>query len=214
MATDAERLALVAELARLRADSSLILAAVSGSVLSIECSMPICLCPDGRGYFEKCGNPLRGPWGPSPDRYPLPGRHGGGYVVGNVRLSHLRCNKSEGGRVGGKISAPRTQAILRANGYYRSAKHRENAARLGRAMPHEGHVRAGRIGILSLTAEMRLRGGLAASPVGRERLRAWHRRPDITPVLARSGRIGACQRWQVLRGRPCVCGSHEEGRLQ
>jgi hypothetical protein len=95
---------LVRQLTELRAEHVLILEALDGRISELECAMPICSCPQGRDYFEVRGRPKRGPWAPSADRYPIPGRNGGQYVSGNVRLAHWFCNHADGGRVGGRSS--------------------------------------------------------------------------------------------------------------
>jgi hypothetical protein len=88
------------DLVRLGAGGVLVLAAERGLIVELVCLMPVCLCPEGRGWFEKRGGDggyrL---WGPSADRWPVPGRDGGLYTTDNVRLSHLSCNNADGGRL-------------------------------------------------------------------------------------------------------------------
>ena len=83
--------------------TQLLIAAATGRIERLECSMPECLCPSGRGHFDQAGS---GPWAPSSDRYPSPARLGGAYEPDNIRLSHAYCNKIEGSRVGGRSVKP------------------------------------------------------------------------------------------------------------
>jgi hypothetical protein len=92
-------------LAELNADPWLVLAAERGLITELACSMPECLCPQGPTFFERRGDPRHNRWAPSADRWPVPGREGGEYVLGNVRLAHFSCNSSEGGRFGGKAAS-------------------------------------------------------------------------------------------------------------
>lgn len=199
---------LMAELASWRASHVLILAVFEGTIVEMMCAMPECLCPYGRAHFDRKGDPRRGQWAPSADRWPVPGREGGEYVPSNVRLSHLRCNQVEGGRVGGLIGAPLTHAARRASGQYRSAEHRANCVLRAHAIPREAKVRGGQLGARHLAREARVRGGLAVAAISGERLRRWRSSPKAPAVLASAGLRGACQRWRIAQGQPCICRSH------
>lgn len=105
-----------------------------------QCEADVCQCPHGRSYFETAG-----PWVPSPDRYPVPGRLGGAYSLDNVRLTHQNCNKADGGRVGGssrsdaKVNACRenwTKADLTAAGNNPNSRN----------LSHADQVRGGAVG--------------------------------------------------------------------
>lgn len=59
------------ELRSLGAPRILRYAARDGHITELACAMPKCSCPKGRTYFEQAG--ARGPWIPTPDRWPTPG---------------------------------------------------------------------------------------------------------------------------------------------
>ena len=124
------------QLTSFRAAHVLIEAAFEKKIIAFECAMPLCSCPDGRGYFEKRGNPFKGPWAPSADRYPLPGRFGGEYTTDNVRLAHWRCNNQDGGRAGTE----------KKKAYARSPEGRAAKRRAGQAQPLEAKRKGGRLG--------------------------------------------------------------------
>ena len=146
----------------------LLAAAAAGTITALECAMPKCVCPEGRGHFERAG--VRSPWAPSADRYPLPGRDGGKYDVANVRLAHRRCNTLDGTGI--------TQEHLRENGYYGSPKHRETGRQLGLGR-REGAREWWK------TPE-----GRAARALGIQRLKEWNAAHEWTPEeRAASGRI-------------------------
>lgn len=103
------------------AAASLVLAAERGLITELACAMPKCRCPRGRTHFEPKHRLNK--WGPSADRWPVPGREGGSYTADNVRLAHLQCNRVEGsgsprpslrGKTGRKMSAE-TKAKLSAS---------------------------------------------------------------------------------------------------
>ena len=114
---------LARQLLNLNACALLVAAAYEHHIAVLECAMPKCLCPKGRKYFERRGDPHYNPWAPSADRWPVPGRDGGEYVIENVRLAHLKCNVSAGGRAGG----------LAQTNYARSPEGRAVRSRNGRA---------------------------------------------------------------------------------
>ena len=95
---------LIDALCDLEARAVLIKAAHHGLINTLECAMEICLCPEGRGFFAPHG--CREPWQLTADRFPIPGREGGKYTIENVRLAHLKCNVSAGGKVGGAMGGP------------------------------------------------------------------------------------------------------------
>jgi hypothetical protein len=67
-----------------------------GQIIELRCEMPMCYCPEGRGYFDARSTPLTA-WAPSPDHYPRLKADGGQLVPWNVRLSHVRCNNLDYG---------------------------------------------------------------------------------------------------------------------
>ena len=51
--------------------------------------------------------------------------------------------------------------------------------------------------------------GKRLAALARERARTgYFKSPERVAVRAQSGRIGTCQRWNLDRGKPCVCGVH------
>jgi hypothetical protein len=173
--------------------AALVLAAERGLIRELACQMPECRCPGGRSHFESKGD--WNPWQPSADRYPVPGRDGGQYTPDNVRLSHVSCNVSEGGKAGqvahmaksttiqrsewaglaGKIGGPAAMAARLASGQLQSEEHRE-ACREG----------------ARITVRLRIERGDYQSEA------------HISAVLK-----GNCQRWNINRGKPCTCRQHE-----
>ena len=63
-----------------------------GQLLTLRCEMPQCYHHQGRGVFDDVATP-RTDWAPSPDHYPILKSAGGHLVPGNVRLSHILCNR-------------------------------------------------------------------------------------------------------------------------
>jgi len=165
-------LLLVDQLCDLRADPILISAALHGQISSLECRFVdegTCLCPDGTGFFTKRGSPRNNPWAPSADRWPVPGRDGGEYVIENVRLAHFKCNVVAGSRA----MQMRWRGTL------------EQRAWSSRPKPGNGYA---------TQAKWR----------GTPEQRSWMAKGDKSV----GGRIGMCKRWNVNRGKPCVCGQH------
>ena len=191
--------------------SVLIKAIKAGRITELACQMPICSCPEGRDFFTRRTEPRNGPWAPSADRWPVPGRDGGVYRADNVRLAHKFCNQAEGGRVGGPrgrgvphVLSPEGRAALVANG-----------RRLGAlAATPEGRERSRLNGLRTGPANGRRRGAqmaaYVATPEGRAAfLRAMRSgRPQTPEQLAANARKANCGRWSLGRGRPCVCGTH------
>lgn len=70
--------------------------AKAGQLLELRCEMPQCHCQKGRGYFDKRTVPLTD-WAPNPDHYPILKSAGGTLTPDNVRLSHVRCNRTDYG---------------------------------------------------------------------------------------------------------------------
>lgn len=192
----------VGRLARLRAPVILIYAAAEGLIGAVECTMPICVCPQGRTHFEPTGSRSK-PWMPTPDRWPVPGRDGGNYVTSNVRLAHARCNYVEGGRVGSGLAVE--------SGWYGSEKQRETSLRGIRTL----HKTWGKSAAASA---VRRRPGVDLP------LRRWERSPEARGAQLRAGqrlaewnsspaarvmyRVRDCKRWNIGRGQACVCGDH------
>lgn len=83
-----------AALRRLGVKGILVLAAEEGRIARLECAIPECLCPRGRGYFEPVTRELRD-WIPTIDHYPKLKHEGGHKTVENVRLAHRLCNRVE-----------------------------------------------------------------------------------------------------------------------
>lgn len=204
-------------------DLTLLKAVSEGRITSLRCEMERCLCPEGRDHFESVLAQARGPWAPSADRWPVPGRDGGEYALDNVRLAHFRCNSSAGGHA--------VVAIRKANGQYQSEAHRENSRRNGRLTGPR--VAAARVEAgwyqseqwrdasargRATQVETRRATGFYQSPEWleqTEKARAAHRAKQIAARrerLAQGGRMTAmlnnCKRWQIDRGKPCVCGRH------
>ena len=151
-------LGIIDELCDLRADPILIKKAAHDSSMRLECAMEICLCPEGRTYFERRGG--RKLWAPSADRWPVPKRSGGEYLIENVRLAHFQCNAIEGARIGGPLGG-----AVRATQWRGTPEQRELMARAGRLGGRARHTNpesdyrehlaaAGRIGIRRMTKEM------------------------------------------------------------
>jgi len=183
-------------LAELHAAPILIVAALDGFIATVACSMPVCLCPEGRAYFERRGDPRNGRWAPSADRFPVAGRDGGEYVTANVRLAHKRCNQSEGGRYGGNRGAAALTYEQRAAGG-RAAVHFANeklATPEGRAQ----RIRCGKIGGAKVSAarkasgqyqstEHRAGGRRLGIEHGTSALRAWERTDAAHEVRVANG---------------------------
>src|ERR1017187_10068438 len=62
----------------LRADAGLALAAERGLITELACQMPVCICPQGRGYVVRKRG--RNPWATSADLFPVPARDDGPLV--------------------------------------------------------------------------------------------------------------------------------------
>jgi hypothetical protein len=201
----------------LKAPPILVAAAREGRITTLECAMPECVCPDGRGHFVAT-NRSRGPWIPTPDRWPRPARDGGAYVTDNVRLAHARCNYVEGNRVGverahatGWYGSECQRELSRRNmramleGWGRSpeaavARHRSGVTG-GRARSPEGAVRAGKAGHPGLLRWQATEEGHAQSVENGRRLGRLN-------ADGHTSRIALCQRWNLNRGKSCVCGRH------
>lgn len=210
-------------LAALGARRVLVEAANAGHITSLSCTMPECLCPDGRSFFEPRRGRDYGPWSATPDRYPTPGRAGGGYVAGNVRLAHRSCNQMDGARVAGAITVgagrcramgQRAVSIRRERGDYDGDAWLEMGAR-GRSaslatMTPEARSETGRLGALAQPREARVRGAVATVAIRKARgdflTPEW--RAAMRATGAVGGAVGNCQRWNIDRGKPCTCGRH------
>lgn len=176
------------DLRALRAASELIRAAREGYLTDLRCAMPICHCPDGRSYFEPCGGSPRKRWIPSADRFPVLGRDGGTYEPDNVRLSHWFCNLSESGRL--------TSRLRKESGQYQSPAHRE----LGRQLSRRG-----------LPAIRRWERSPECHAIRAETCRRVGKLPTTDAeraINSASMRVKNCVRWNLNRGKPCVCGHH------
>jgi hypothetical protein len=147
------RLALARTLVDLGARRVLIGAAIDGLIRVLECTMPACKCPGGRGYFERRSGSYER-WAPSADRYPLVGRDGGSYDADNVRLAHYSCNVAAGPglmqEIWGKSAeahAIRSAAATKRNTTWGRTPEGRAAARLGgQRQPLEAKVRGAAIG--------------------------------------------------------------------
>lgn len=204
----------------LRARHCLVKAAREGCITEMACEMPECVCPDGRRHFEPVG--VASPWAPSADRWPLAGRDGGGYVTGNVRLAHARCNKRAGTYI--------TIEHRKSSGQYLSEAHRANGRRLHlagvegrRAFYQTDRSREMYSAIAKRMVEWRKDPAnyakwLAAtrerptSPVVIAALADYSRSPEGRAKSVEMGKVNgrrsACLRWNVRRGKACVCGHH------
>lgn len=193
----------------------LVKAVRAGRIDALECRMPTCVCPDGRGHFTRRGEPHNGPWGPSADRWPVAGRDGGAYAADNVRLAHRRCNQAEGGYWGesaGKgvrhVLSPEARASLVLNGQrvgalMRTPDERERMRERGRVMGRVGGSKGGPA-----------RARRAATPEGRAALlRLLEMGRQSTEQLSANARKANCVRWGIGRGKPCTCGTHQCGPL-
>jgi hypothetical protein len=76
--------------------------------LGTDCAMERCFCPAGRSYFDTRVPGSSNRWMPSVDRFPVPGKDGGPYALGNVRLAHLFCNEFHGGEIGDRAAKARS----------------------------------------------------------------------------------------------------------
>jgi hypothetical protein len=161
--------------------AALVYALLEGKA-ALQCSMEACICPDGREHFERHGR-----WRVSADRFPIPGRDGGLYTPDNVRLAHLACNQSEKGRV--PRDAQVRGALAMHAGWGKTPEAREARQRAQAA----------------LTFEQKSLGGQRGYRTRAER-------GDVIQVTAaeasRGGTIGTCSRWNIARGKACVCGTH------
>lgn len=184
-------------LAELRAAPILIVTAIDGLITELACAMPVCLCPQGRAYFQRRGDPRYGPWAPSADRFPVPGRDGGEYVPANVRLAHKRCNQSEGGKYGGRLGAILQPLEAKRRGGTAGA----NAINATWAKTPAGHaqkVRNGKIGGAKASAARKASGqyqsdemrelGRRLSLKGVPALREWRKTPEAHEVHVAVGR--------------------------
>jgi hypothetical protein len=70
----------------------LLTAAKQGEITELCCDAPECLCPEGRHHFEKKTHPPKD-WAPSADHFPKLKSEGGKLELGNVRLTHVLCNR-------------------------------------------------------------------------------------------------------------------------
>ena len=61
----------------------LVIAAERGDITELACTMDECLCPRGRGYFDRKLHPLSD-WAPSVDHFPILKKDGGKLVLGNA----------------------------------------------------------------------------------------------------------------------------------
>jgi hypothetical protein len=152
---------IVDTLCELNAAPILIQAAYHGLIDSLECRFvdtDECLCPDGRWFFTKRGDPRHSPWAPSADRWPVPGRDGGEYVIENVRLAHYRCNVSAGGRAskGGSVTQARWRGTHKQHGWAV-----EGGRRAIQKMSKEAKSRGGRASATARTFEQRSAAGRA-----------------------------------------------------
>jgi hypothetical protein len=210
-------------LTELRADHILILEAMNGRISKLECMMDLCSCPQGRGYFEKKGSPKNNPWAPSADRFPVPGRNGGKYESGNVRLVHRRCNQQDAGRMlakwldetvdGRKVRSEAGKKGARSlmnSGYHQTLKGQQHHSRAGKAGSHETKVLAGQ-----LSVQARIKSGYYQTEKALAQLSAagkLGRQKQPRKVRIQNGKRWAkvtnCKRWQRERGKPCICGSH------
>lgn len=203
-------------LAELNAAPILIITAIDGLLDNLECTMPICICPSGRGYFERRGDPRYGPWAPSADRFPVPGRDGGTYSPTNIRLAHKKCNQSEGGRYGGRIGITRlSHEQLSRGGTAAATLINETWAKTPEGMAQR--VRNGKKGGAKVSAA-RKASGQYQSPEHRERgrrlserglpaLRAWEQTTEAHRVRSANGHQLVCLN-NTRRGKPCTCGHH------
>jgi hypothetical protein len=85
---------IAARLRELGVKNVLVTAAEEGRIETLECAIPECLCPRGRGYFEPVTPELRD-WIPTIDHYPKLKHEGGHRTADNVRLAHRLCNRVE-----------------------------------------------------------------------------------------------------------------------
>jgi hypothetical protein len=65
-----------------------------GQILALQCEMPHCYHPKGRGAFDPVTtSPPR--WAPSHDHHPILKSAGGRRAPENIRLSHTYCNQRD-----------------------------------------------------------------------------------------------------------------------
>jgi len=171
---------------------ALVLAAERGLIAELACTMPKCLCPRGREYFETLGVTRGGTWwGPSPDRFPIPGRRGGTYTTDNVRLAHVQCNRNEGSSMLGEVGKTGKGG-------------RARMASLGSEGRSALSHMAGTAAALKLTPQQRSdRARNGGRATGNKNIMA------LTPEHRRSISAKAnCTQHQIRKSRPCICGQH------
>jgi hypothetical protein len=100
-----------AELTRLGVKGILVTAAERGVITTLECAVPECLCPRGRGYFTSV-TPALDDWIPTVDHYPKLKHKGGHRTDDNVRLAHRLCNRVDYSKAVGR---PYARDVARAD---------------------------------------------------------------------------------------------------
>lgn len=103
------------ELRELGQRGILITAAERGDITQLACAMDECLCPQGRGYFDRKLHPPSD-WAPSVDHFPILKQDGGKLVLGNVRLAHRLCNRVDYAKNGIKHAKDRAKATSTSPG--------------------------------------------------------------------------------------------------
>ncbi len=126
---------------------------------------------------------------------------------------------SERGRIGGRIGGhnqPREAKVKGGHNQPREAKVK-GGRRGARAQPRESRVRGGQTtkksgtgifafgmqakGGFTQPKEAKILGGYAAGKVA-------VKSGQLAKVAPKGGRVSMCKRWQISRGKPCVCGEH------
>jgi hypothetical protein len=95
-AESSSREALLAKLRELGVHGIIFQMAKRGQVIDLRCEMPKCYYHKGRDSFDPKSHPP-GPWELVPDHYPRLRADGGHLEPGNVRLSHVLCNREDYG---------------------------------------------------------------------------------------------------------------------
>lgn len=89
----------------------LVTAAENGNIATLECAIPECLCPRGRGHFTPV-TPELDDWIPTIDHFPKLKHEGGHKTVDNIRLAHRLCNRVEYAKAVGR---PYARDVARAD---------------------------------------------------------------------------------------------------
>ena len=115
------------------------------------CGMPICLCPEGRNYWDKSRQ-----WMRSVDHI-VPKCAGGGDELSNLRIAHRSCNSSAGAKIGNVLLLERCRAEGKVTPWGQT---REQLVEMGKV---QGKINAAKV----FTTEHQSRAGKLGGAAGR-----------------------------------------------